>query len=482
MTTTITRQGALFAAEEGVTLDDIAHFERLAAEGALPTPISTFAATVLGLCCSDPDRRTDQVTLCRALKISRATSLRRCSALAEMGLMTKTSVPVDKRRPVTLYTLHHPSHLNTSAWAPPVAYDSPLPSVRPEDASELVSQGRGHRQVPWKGDSLAVFRLFAALPSVRAAKKPEQSFEVNLRAGPHETSTLRVIPPPAIPPNVPHAERDDPDRYPRLLCIEHLRVYIVLIAMAYDYYHNHGGDIDGVLTVRNNTILQALKLPKETGHKRFVHGAIRSLEATGFEWVFASDGLRDKYPGQIHLLQTFRLLSSIAILSYYGGGKKVGEEFSFTLPRDLVARIKNHDVLTVHPEIMAETNPLAIKLYIWSRRAVRHDHQGRPWDLSWVCKEIERSSATGEPMTPLRRMRMRLKTLLEERQKEGEPYTRIAGYLITYNADRDTITVRADKDDWLLGERSFFQTKRREEEAGVSAKDECTPASLGIRK
>ena len=424
------RSGALFGLGN-VPNNAIQRFNDLQFNGTIDSSISDFIQILFNLCTVDVERITDMKTL-EGQGISRAGIIRRCKKLIDMGLMDKSSHRQPGKRSSTFYILKEIDnlvHVEKESNTKEVVKTVPAPI---NATSLLIKEAR--QPLSWKGDRFSIFTLLSALPTGRSGKYTDGSYSVPIWIG-KEKLELTVL---------PASGRKSATALD-------LRVLGIMITLVHANYTSTG-KIQNPFIVHVNDIIELLGRNKGTGNKQYVAGAIERWALTNFEITSCAEGIVDQFKGRIELSKIFKVIDSLQVLTLFKDEGKCPESFAFSLGQDLIERIKHQDVLTMHPESFTEKNALAYKIYLWCRRAMQHYKKypkGKLWKIEHLHREME-------PLRQLKEFKKSLKRLLAARHDELIGGALFYGYIVTASDKMDSVWIKADPEDRLIGRNSFF--------------------------
>lgn len=419
--------------------------ERLA-EARITSLEAELLFETVGLAEQSPIGLAERDALLHRLRIKRSTLYHRLRGLVSAGVVREHKIPAPRRGPnprIFIFdpvALAAPGFTGTQAPAAPVASDAPLDADAETLPALMANRGLpAPRDLPIKGDQLAIFALPALLPS---RPKPDQALiEQAVRYGNQYLQTT-VRSAGGI----------------RMAGVRDTRILAAIITLCSDRIHRQGLPPTNPWVMRVDEIIDVLNTRGEGGaalgqggsYKSWVLEVLRRWQGTQFELKHITPRMRDYYNGLVSVEASFRFINRLHVLSWVGAKGSTPEDVCLYLDDLLIERMKNERfayTLTLHPSMMDESNDLAYRLALWARRTVKRCHTPQHYRLDALHLEAN-------PTATVKRFRSGLRALYADRADHRDQIMRLHGYCFRV-AGSDGFAVWADPDDPLLGTRSY---------------------------
>ena len=396
--------------------------------------------------------------LLERLGIKRPTLYKRLGPLINAGVVREYKIPTQRRGPNPRIFILDPVRLADASFtaAETRATMNIAESAEAEGGEHAAMDLFGNRgmpaprDLPIKGDQLAIFALPALLPS-RPKSDPEYIEQAVRYGNQYLQTTVRS------------------SSGIRMARVRDTRILAAVITICFDRIHRQGLAPTNPWVMRIEEIIEVLNTRAEGeaafghggSHKQWILEVLRRWQGTQFEIKHITPRMRAYYGGLVSLEESFRFINRLHVLSWVGSKGSTPEDVCIYLDDLLVERMKSEQFaysLTLQTSMMDEPNDLAYRLALWCRRAIKRNHSPQHYSLDALHMEAD-------PTAQAKAFRHSVRKLYAERSAPKSQVMHLHGYCFRLIDGGQGFAVWADPDDTLLGAQSYAARKlgRRDE-------------------
>jgi len=392
----------------------------------------------------------ERTGLLERLNIKRPSLYLRMKRLIEFGVLREYKIKTPRRGPNPRVFIFDPDTLaDDQLTLGEQAAMSVEPDSMVDEGNTLVPEldllrNRGlpaPKEMPVKGDQLAIFALPALLPSAQGSD-PDY-IEMPVRYGNQYLHTV-VRSSSGI----------------RMARVRDTRVLASVITICFDRIHRQGLPAENPWVMRVSEIIDVLEHGEHGegraassggSHKLWILDVLRRWQGTQFEIQHITPKMKDYYGDLVATEESFRFINRLHVLSWVGAKGKTPEDVCIYLDDLLVQRMRSEQfayTLTLQTSMMSETNDLAYRLSLWCRRTIKRSTDAQQFSVEFLREQAD-------PSAPKKKFGTRLRALYQERFDHQANVMNLHGYCLREIPGGRSYAIWADPNDKLLGTQSY---------------------------
>lgn len=450
--------------EGGRSAGEIVH-QRLV-EQVLSAAEAELLHAVIEIAASSDMAVAERSALLNRLNIKRPSLYQRMKRLIHAGALREHKIATPRRGPNPRVFVFDAQVLEAEGFT---LGEQTTMSVEPDPSetdAELVFdeddlfRNRGlptPRDMPVKGDQLAIFALPALLPSFQARnpnyiEMPVRYGNQYLQAVVRATSGIRMA------------------------RVRDTRVLAAVITIAFDRIHHQGLPATNPWVMRVSEILDVMHSDsgrEEEGgtsggsQKRWILDVLKRWQGTQFEIQHITPKMRAYYGDLVSTEESFRFINRLHVISWVGMKGKTPEDVCIYLDDLLVRRMRSEQfayTLTLQTSMMSEPNDLAYRLSLWCRRSIKRTTEPHQYSIEFLREQAD-------PTTQQKAFGRALRALYEERVSMDTNIMSLHGYCFRQLPGARAYAIWADPHDKLLGTKSYANRKLSQGEGPIPDDD-----------